>query len=115
MWFAFMLLAMTVIGPISVIFVGILNDKSFLSQIQFGGFLCLGVILAISFVCGIGYLVHENKKRIRRKRQEFIWNDEGDRLPNPEYVPYTPKPNIIVEFIKAKYNKYCPKIEWTKK
>jgi hypothetical protein len=23
-----------------------------------------------------------------------------------------PKPNIIIEFTKAKYNKYCPKINW---
>ena len=22
------------------------------------------------------------------------------------------KPNIIIEFAKAKYNKYCPKIDW---
>lgn len=25
-----------------------------------------------------------------------------------------PTPNILAEFIKAKYNKYCPKIEWNK-
>ncbi len=38
-----------------------------------------------------------------------------------EYVQYwfkkkrtyeEPKPNIVVEFVKAKYNKYCPKIDW---
>jgi hypothetical protein len=22
------------------------------------------------------------------------------------------KPNIVIEFIKAKYNNYCPKIDW---
>lgn len=26
---------------------------------------------------------------------------------------YEPKVNIMVEFVKAKYNKYCPTIEWT--
>lgn len=30
--------------------------------------------------------------------------------------PYKePRPNILVEFIKAKYNRYCPKIEWDSK
>jgi hypothetical protein len=27
-------------------------------------------------------------------------------------IPKEEKPNIIVEFVKAKYNKYCPKINW---
>lgn len=26
-----------------------------------------------------------------------------------------PKPNILIEFVKAKYNRYCPKIDWNKK
>jgi hypothetical protein len=37
----------------------------------------------------------------------------------PEIIKYfkpkthtKPKPNIIIEFTKAKYNKYCPKIDW---
>lgn len=28
------------------------------------------------------------------------------------YIPTPKKPNIIGEFIKAKYHKYCPKITW---
>lgn len=31
---------------------------------------------------------------------------------NKEYVYKEKKPSIIKEFIKAKYNKYCPKIDW---
>jgi hypothetical protein len=28
--------------------------------------------------------------------------------------PKTAKVNLIVEMVKAKYRKYCPKIDWTK-
>ena len=36
---------------------------------------------------------------------------------NGNWIPYEDRltgkrPNIILEFIKAKYNKYCPKIDW---
>lgn len=30
------------------------------------------------------------------------------------YRPKEPKANIIVEMVKAKYHKYCPKIDWKK-
>jgi hypothetical protein len=46
------------------------------------------------------------------KRLEFIWDADGNYVKNPNYEPYEKKPNIIIEFIKAKYNRYCPKIEW---
>jgi len=41
----------------------------------------------------------------------FIWDSNlWEYVPNPDYVK--PKPNLFIEFIKAKYNKYCPKIDW---
>jgi hypothetical protein len=55
----------------------------------------------------------------------FIWLKEGKKLYDEDgsrYYGYdsegnkiyykTKKPNIVAEFIKAKYNKYCPKIDW---
>jgi hypothetical protein len=69
--------------------------------------------------CGVGFVVYflglvfliyilvdaiksyKEDKRLRRK-----YDDEGNR------IIVEKKPNIIVEFIKAKYNNYCPKIEW---
>ena len=43
------------------------------------------------------------------------------RIPRDEhgyrkYPPYKEKkPNLLVEFVKAKYGEYCPKIDWTNK
>ena len=112
LWVLFALAFAIVVGPISTIFIGILNDKSFLSHIQVIGFISLFTGITIAFTYGIIYLFEKRKQAKRRKKSEYIWNDKGDYIPNPEYVPYTPKPNIIVEFIKAAYNKYCPKIDW---
>lgn len=45
-------------------------------------------------------------KAWKDKRKERKWRRErGDE-------PIEGRPSILVEFIKAKYSKYCPKIEW---
>lgn len=36
----------------------------------------------------------------------YIINKKSERIVEEK------KPNIVTEFIKAKYNRYCPKIEW---
>ena len=112
LWVVLLLAIEMVVGPISAIFTGFLHDGSFLAHIQAGGFLTLFVVIVISLVSGIIYLIQLRKDKRRRKQLEYIWNDEGDFVPNPDYVPHVKKPNIIVEFIKATYNKYCPKIDW---
>lgn len=35
-----------------------------------------------------------------------------DRRYNRKYNDHYQAPNIVIEFIKAKYNKYCPQIQW---
>jgi uncharacterized membrane protein (DUF106 family) len=40
-----------------------------------------------------------------------MFSPEIDRYFKPK-THTKPKPNIIIEFTKAKYNKYCPKIDW---
>ena len=60
------------------------------------GWLIDGTILSIFIGVKIAIYI--------RKVQEKKWNK-----------PYKQKePSIIVEFIKATYGKYCPKIEWNK-
>ena len=52
------------------------------------------------------------KDKLNEKHHRYVWDDNtNDYILNPNYKE--PKANIIVEFIKAKYNKYCPKIDWT--
>lgn len=53
------------------------------------------VVWVICMVCGLDHLYTDY--------QERKWAKRFGR-------PY--KPNLIVEFVKAKYGKYCPKINW---
>lgn len=53
------------------------------------GIIVISAILVI--ICYIFYLIDEWRKKRKSKPM---------------------KPNLIVEFIKAKKNKYCPKIDW---
>lgn len=62
-------------------------------------YFCGGFITLILGVAG-GYLLVKSLIVNRKYKRKF----------NNEYVEE--KPNLIVEFVKAKYNKYCPKITW---
>lgn len=68
----------------------------------------IGFIVLIGFIIvGIAYLIEQIKEN--RQRTKYS-NDEEGRL-----IIIEKKPNLIIEFIKAKYNKHCPKIEWVDK
>ena len=71
-----------------------------------------GVVTFIGLIGSITWGIMKLKDRIRdRRTKRTIWDDNiGDYVPNPNYKE--PKPSILVEFIKAKYHKYCPKIDW---
>lgn len=44
---------------------------------------------------------------------DYKWNKYYEKKWNPEKYPVKErKSSILKEFIKAKYNKYCPKITW---
>jgi apolipoprotein N-acyltransferase len=60
----------------------------------FGGLITLILGVASGYLL-VKYLI--NNRKFKRKF-------------NNEYVEQTP--NLVVEFVKAKYNKYCPKITW---
>ena len=65
-------------------------------------------VVAIGF--GIYYGIKALHEYIKEKR---IPRDENGYRIYPEYKEK--KPNLIVEFAKAKYGKYCPKIDWNGK
>lgn len=112
LWVVISFAIMMIVGPLSTLFTGLLHDDSFLAIIQSMGFLTLFVVIAISLVAGIIHLASKIKEENRRRRSEWIWDEYGDYIKNPDYSPYAAKPNIIIEFIKATYHKYCPKIDW---
>lgn len=68
---------------------GIFNCYSYSQEFAIWGGIINTIIFIISAVFFIKYLLGKRRKRIEEKR-----------------------PNIIVEFAKAKYGKYCPKIDW---
>jgi hypothetical protein len=105
-------LALLMIFPITYFFYGWFPPNT-----TFGAWQTIGMaIWVVLIVCSTTWGILEiGKKRREKKRKihcEFIWNEDGHYIPNPNYVPYEYKPNIIIEFIKASYNKYCPRIEW---
>jgi hypothetical protein len=68
-------------------------------------------IIVVALYAGIRHLfirIKEGGKLYdERGRRYYGYDSEGHRIYYKEK-----KPNILAEFIKAKYNKYCPKIDW---
>ena len=67
------------------------------------------VVIFIALVGRAVFLISKLKERRRQKRIESRYDENGNYIYTEEAEL---KPNILVEFIKAKYNKYCPKIDW---
>lgn len=78
-----------------------LYQGTFFGHIWIGGFMFWVVTIIVLIYFGIKALV-ENIKNKKRK----VYDDYGNRI-----YPVK-KSNVLIEFIKAKYNKYCPKIDW---
>ena len=76
-----------------------------------------GIVLwIIAVIIGVVHLF----KRLKEKRDNTKWKNRNQGRKNVydkngNWIGYEykePKTNILIEFIKAKYNKYCPKIDW---
>jgi hypothetical protein len=72
-------------------------------QWYIGGFIVMFGLL----VFGVILLARMLKDRRYQKRLEERWDENGNYIPREEN-----KPNLLIEFVKAKYNRYCPKITW---
>jgi len=76
---------------------------------------CAGGVIAIAVpiiaaIFGTFYLIGIYKDKKRERDYQYMWDENGNYIPLEDRV--YPKSNIIVEFIKASYKKYCPKIDW---
>jgi hypothetical protein len=109
--FYFVSFALMVFAILPISFFTTFADGGFWDSMRIGSILFWGGLIILALYYGIKYL--------------FIWFKEGRKLYDEDgrrYYGYdsernkiyykTKKPNIIAEFIKAKYNKYCPKIDW---
>jgi hypothetical protein len=87
---------------IGTLVLGVYYDEKIqpvLSTIQYIGFtglVLLGSVLAAWIIVSF------------KEKYDDIMDSRG-RKPRKE-----PKPNLIVEFLKAKYHRYCPQITWDK-
>lgn len=103
-WFLlFMLICMiTLIAPI---FIGLPTKDTLYMQLFVTGTIGWVFAIAIGIHQGIQYL------KMKWERRNIKYDANGYRIWD-EIVEK--QPNIIVEFVKASYNKYCPRIEWTR-
>lgn len=100
--------------PVSFIIWGYIGGNSIYSSWQIGG-LMVWLMAILAFIWySISTFIKKMKIKRMRINEEFIWTPDGDRIPNPHYSAEKQRDNIILEFIKAKYNKNCPKIDWEK-
>ena len=112
LFYLVILVGLSVLFSLSILTNGWFVPGSILHKIQSFGAVSVLCIILISFISLIIYGINRYKEKKRKKQLPYTWDDEGNRIPNPDYTSHEPKPNLIIEFIKARYNKYCPKIDW---
>lgn len=103
LWFALGMIA-AMIWSISILFVGFFPKDSFAVNMQIIGMLLWLVAIGLGGWHGTKWLIEKYKD------SKIRYDENGYRI----WEPVQPKePNLVVEFVKASYNKYCPKIDWT--
>jgi hypothetical protein len=99
------------ITPVTYIMYGIIGDNSLIGSMQHSGIVVWAGLIIIGICLGVFALFKRIKEAKEKKHVKYIWTELGDYELNPNYVGER-KDNIIIAFIKAKYNKYCPTIKW---
>jgi hypothetical protein len=100
LWFV-MAMAICMLGAFLPIFFGIPEKDTIYMYMVFIGCVLWLISIIIGIHSGIEYLREKWRNRCYKKMHNGI-----DKKPKEN------QSNIIVEFVKASYNKYCPKIEW---
>jgi hypothetical protein len=107
LWLAGWIALVAISGPISYLIYGSVTNDSLIEGIQMGSILIWFVALTVGATAGVIYLI----QRAKGKNKKLIWSaEEYEWVPNPDYRETLG--TVIREFFKAKYNKYCPKIDW---
>ena len=113
LWFLAFIVFLAIF-PVTYLLWGWFNPNTTFRAWQGVGILIWMIALVVSIVFTILHFYKNRRDNRRHKQSEWIWDENGDHVLNPDYVPYDERSNIFIEFIKAKYNKYCPKIDWNK-
>jgi hypothetical protein len=103
--------ALTVLASLPISFFTTFADGGFWDTMRNGSIVFWLFLIVVALYHGIKRLfirIKEGGKLYdERGFRYYGYDSEGHRIYYKEK-----KPNILAEFIKAKYNKYCPKIEW---
>lgn len=90
----------TLISAILALFIKV-EPKSLFEFLVVGGCLIWAGLIIIGVIEGVKHL------REYSTRDESYFDEQQDK-----WIVKKAKVNMTTEFIKAKYNKYCPKIDW---
>lgn len=112
-WFL-VFVAFLALFPITYFFWGWFSPNTTFRIWQGTGIFIWMLMIVCSAILGTFYLITRYRDKKRSSQYEWVWDDYGDYVRNHKYRLYEEKPNILIEFIKAKYNRYCPKIDWNK-
>ena len=78
-----------------------IEPKSILDFMMVLGWLIIGVLITFGSIEGIKRLISYSKMdEVYFDKKQGIWIEKKAKV------------NITAEFIKSKYHKYCPKIDW---
>jgi hypothetical protein len=101
MWFI-IAMVVSMLSWVGVFFAVPVKDTLWLYMIEFGA---IGWLAAIIF----GSIALFKWIKEKWENRHVKYDENGYRIWTK---PEAKQPSIITEFIKAKYNKYCPKIDW---
>jgi len=91
---------------LTIFFVGLYPKDSFAQGMQILGLMLWLVVIVCTVIFGSKWLYG------KYKQSKIKYDEHGYRIWEPVKEK---EPNLLVEFVKASYNKYCPKIDWTSK
>jgi apolipoprotein N-acyltransferase len=101
MWFI-IAIVVSMLSWVGLFFAVPVKDTLWLYMIEFGA---IGWLAAIIF----GSIALFKWIKEKWENRHVKYDENGYRIWTK---PEAKQPSIITEFIKAKYNKYCPKIDW---
>ena len=100
-WFCLGML-ISMLSWVGLFFFEPVKDSTWLHMLVIG-------VIGWGFSIVIGALEGYKALKEWNYRRKIKYNKDGYRIWNE---PKEKQPSILIEFVKAKYNKYCPKIDW---
>lgn len=88
-----------------IFFINPEEDSFYFFTVTLGSMLWI-VTIVVGSIEGVKALKERNQRR------KIKYDERGNRIWDE---PKEEKTYLVVEFVKAKYNKYCPKIDWVDK